>query len=125
MPHAGLLGSNDGMDNIVGVVGPIARSSRDLALFCSVMLAYEAWLLEHAVLEMPWNQDIVNGKGLPQKLSFAILWDDGVVRPHPPISDALAAVKTALIVAGHEVVNWVPLEHKAGWDLIVSDSSPY
>jgi len=33
LPHAGLMGSHDGMDEIVGCVGPIATSARDLELF--------------------------------------------------------------------------------------------
>lgn len=119
MPHSGLLGSHDGMENIVGVVGPITRSARDLELFCKVMLQYEAWLLESAVLEMPWKEDVAQGKGLPPRLSFAILWDDQVVRPHPPIVQELQRTKEALVAAGHEVIDWVPLEHMEGWELIV------
>jgi len=85
MPHAGLLGSHDGMDNIVGAVGPLARSARDLALFSKVMLDCEPWDIEAPLLHIPWNEDVVRGKGLPEKLFFAILADDGVVRPHPPL----------------------------------------
>lgn len=120
MPHAGLLGSHDGMDNIVGVVGPIARSARDLALFSKVMLSYEPWDIEAPLLHIPWNEEAARGKGLPRKLSFAILADDGVVRPHPPLLRELAETKKALIAAGHEVIDWIPLDHQAAWDLIVS-----
>lgn len=119
MPHAGLLGSHDGMDNIVGVVGPLATSARDLELFCRTMLQYEAWLLEHAVLEIPWRAEVVEGKTLPKRLSFAILWDDGVVKPHPPLVREMQRAKKALLAAGHEVIDWQPLEHKEAWDLIV------
>jgi amidase len=118
MPHAGLLGSHDGMDNIVGVVGPMARSARDLALFCRVMLESEAWREEHAVLEMPWKEDVVRGVGLPDKLSFAILWDDKVVTPHEPIRRKLVDVKKALVKAGHEVIDWTPHRHQDAWDII-------
>jgi amidase len=91
MPHAGLEGSHDGMDNIIGVVGPLATSARDLELFCSVMLQYQAWRLEHAALEIPWKpRESLN---LPKQLCFAILKDDGVVTPHPPILDALALTR--------------------------------
>ena len=89
MPHTGLLGSHDGMDNIVGVIGPIARSARDLALFSQVMLDADAWITEHQVLEMPWKPKVVEGHTLPERLSIAILADDGVVRPHPPLIRAL------------------------------------
>lgn len=113
------MGSHDGMDNIVGVVGPLATSARDLELFCRTMLQYEAWLIEHAVLEIPWRAEVVEGKTLPKRLSFAILWDDGVVKPHPPLVREMQRVKKALLAAGHEVIDWQPLEHQEGWDLIV------
>jgi len=119
LPHAGLQGSHDGMDAIVGCVGPLARSARDLGLFCKVMLDAEPWLVEPPLLEMPWNDAVAKGDGLPQKLSIAILWDDGVVAPHPPIVSALKTYKDALVAAGHDVIDWQPLNHKEGWDLIV------
>lgn len=119
MPHAGLNGSHDGMDAIVGALGPIARSARDLSLFCRVMLQYEPWLLEPSIIEIPWKQDLADGVGIPSKLTFAILWDDGVVTPHDPILNALRRTKDALIAAGHEVIPWIPLDHQGSWDLIV------
>ncbi|GJE89672.1 amidase [Phanerochaete sordida] len=118
MPHAGLLGSHDGMDAIIGALGPIATSARDLALFCRVMLQHRPWLLEPALLEMPWRQDIVDGAEIPKKLCIAILWDDGVVAPHPPVLEALASAKDALLAAGHDVIPWEPIGHQEAWDLI-------
>jgi len=106
------------MDAIVGVLGPLARSARDLSLFCGVMLGAEPWLFEPPLLEMPWKDDVAKGLGLPPKLSFAMVWDDGVVAPHPPLIQALRRVKRALIDAGHEVIDWIPLNHQQGWDLI-------
>jgi amidase len=114
------MGSHDGMDAIVGCVGPIATSARDLELFCRVMLDAEPWLREPPLLDMPWKRDAVLGDGLPEKLSIAILMDDGFVAPHPPIVDALKRCQQALVKAGHDVIEWQSLEHKRGWDLIVS-----
>ena len=119
MPHAGLLGSHDGMDAIVGALGPLATSARDLALFCRTMLQYEPWLVEPPLLEIPWRQELVDGAGLPERLSIAILWDDGVVAPHPPIVAALARARDALLAAGHDVLAWEPVEHQDAWELIV------
>lgn len=119
MPHAGLMGSHDGMDAIIGALGPIATSARDLALFCRVMLEYEPWLIEPSLIEIPWKQHVVDGEGIPQQLSIAIVWDDGVVTPHPPILDALKRTKDALTAAGHDVIRWVPVDHQYAWDLIV------
>ncbi|KAF9225479.1 amidase [Gyrodon lividus] len=119
MPHSGLLGSHDGMDAIIGCVGPLARSARDLELFCKVMLDAEPWLSEPPLLEMPWKADIAQGQGLPGKLAIAILYDDGVVAPHPPITQALRRYEAELRKAGHEVIYWQPLDHQKGWDLIM------
>lgn len=118
LPHAGLEGSHDGMDAVVGALGPLATSARDLALFCRVMLQYEPWLVEPPLLEMPWRQNVIDGVGIPKQLSIAIMWDDGVVTPHPPILDALKRTKEALIAAGHDVITWEPLDHQEAWDLI-------
>ena len=119
LPHAGLMGSHDGMDAIIGALGPLATSARDLALFCQVMSQYEPWLIEPPLIEIPWKQEIVDGAGLPTKLSIAILWDDGVVTPHTPILDALKRTSDALVAAGHDVISWDPVEHQEAWDLIV------
>ena len=114
------MGSHDGMDAIIGALGPIATSARDLALFCHTMLDHQPWLVEPQLIEIPWKQEIVDGAGLPKKLTFAILWDDGVVKPHPPIQAALQRLKRQLLDAGHEVIDWVPIDHKYAWELIVS-----
>jgi len=120
MPHTGLLGSHDGMDNIVGCVGPLATSARDLNLFCSVMLQYEAWYVEHQNLYVEWRSALAErGDGLPQKLVFGYLPDDGVVSPHPPILEEMERTKKALIAAGYEVINYEPMDHQAAWDLIL------
>lgn len=108
------------MDAIVGCVGPLATSARDLELFCRVMLDNEPWLVEAPLLDMPWKTDVAKGVGLPTKLSIAILFDDGVVAPHPPITSALKRYKQALIAAGHDVIEWRPLDHQKGWDIIAS-----
>jgi hypothetical protein len=47
--------------------------------FSRFMLGAKPWLVEPPLLEMPWNRDVADGKGLPPELSISILWDDGVV----------------------------------------------
>lgn len=115
------MGSHDGMEAIIGSLGPIATSARDLALFCRTMLQYEPWKVEPPLLEMPWSDAIYGGVNQPDKLSIAVLWDDGVVAPHPPITAALRRAECALRAAGHEVISWNILDnHQYAWDLIVS-----
>ena len=98
----------------------MATSARDLNLFCKVMLQYEAWIVEHQNLFIEWRTDVAEqGKGLPNKLVFGILADDGVVAPHPPIQKAIEKTRAALLAAGHEVIDYTPVDHQASWDLIV------
>jgi len=119
MPHAGLMGSHDGMDAIIGALGPLATSARDLEFFCRVMLQYQPWLVEPSLLEIPWRPEVAEGlHGIPTKLCIAILWDDGVVLPHPPILGALKQTRDALVRAGHEVIKWDPVDHQKAWDLV-------
>ncbi len=35
-------------------------------------------------------------------LCFAIMWDNGVIKPHPPVERALQITKKALEAAGHK-----------------------
>lgn len=84
------------------------------------MLDAEPWLHEPPLLEMAWKADVAGGQGLPEKLTIAILYDDGVVAPHPPIALALKTYEAKLRNAGHDVVLWEPLDHQLGWETIVS-----
>lgn len=121
LPRLGLKGSAAGRESIKGSIGPLATSARDLALFSQVVLQYEPWLVDPDVLYVPWRQSIVDGVGQPKRLAFALLWDDGVVAPHPPILAALKKVEAALTAAGHEVIPWPTLDnHRFAWDLLVS-----
>jgi amidase len=43
---------------------------------------------------------------LPAKLTFAVLYDDGIIRPHPPILRGLKQTVASLRAAGHEVVDF-------------------
>lgn len=59
---------------------------------------------------MPWNPNA--DSPLPKKLKIGLIWNDGVVQPHPPIIRALKATAKQLMAAGHEVVNWDTSLHK-------------
>jgi amidase len=46
------------------------------------------------------------------------MWDDGVVRPHPPITRALRETVEHLKKSGIRIVDWEPIDHQKSWDLI-------
>ncbi|KAJ5604670.1 glutamyl-tRNA amidotransferase-like protein subunit A [Penicillium lagena] len=108
LPHSGLSGLHEGMQNIVGVVGPMALCPEDLELFCTAALRPQPWLYEPSVIEIPWRIT----KSIPVHLKIGVMWNDSVVQPHPPVSRALKRTVSALKEAGHSVVDWEPHLHE-------------
>jgi amidase len=55
------------------------------------------------------------------KLKVGILWHDGVVMPHPPITRALKEIADRLKgVASVAIVDWKPYKHDLAWEIISS-----
>lgn len=72
---------------------------------------------------MPWCEDAYKLKdhgGEGAKLCFAIMWDDGCVKPVPPYKRALEMTKKALLAAGHEVIDWTPYKTEEAIEILVS-----
>lgn len=113
LPHSGLTGLHDGMKNLVGVVGPLARSIEDLELFCVAALKHEPWKYEPSLIEIPWRPETQ----VPKTLRIGVIWSDGVVQPHPPIVRALNQVVSTLTDAGHTVIDWDASLHRELYDV--------
>ncbi|EEH21528.2 hypothetical protein PABG_03744 [Paracoccidioides brasiliensis Pb03] len=84
----------DGCETILGTYGPLCTSRAAISLF----------------MESPVT--------LTKPLKIAVEWDNGVVKPHPPVLRAPREVADACRKAGMEVVDWVPLDHSRAWDII-------
>jgi amidase len=112
-PHGGLSGLHDGMQSVIGVVGPMTRSLNDADLFMSVALGNSAFLKEPAMIEKPW-QGITRSARIRR---VGVLWNDGMVQPHPPVSRALRETVASLRDAGIEVIDWEPDFHAELLDL--------
>jgi amidase len=68
------------------------------------VIAGKPWLKDPLAIKKAWDEDayqLSEHGGRGAKLCFAICWDDGKVRPHPPIIRGLEIAKKALIAAGH------------------------
>lgn len=67
-------------------------------------MSQQPWLKDPLVIRKRWSEDeyqlIDHGNG--GKLCFAIMWDNGVVMPHPPVTRGLEITKKALLAAGHQ-----------------------
>ncbi|KAJ4171739.1 hypothetical protein NW754_000318 [Fusarium falciforme] len=105
-PHFDARTALAGQEAIGGVNGPMARSVADLKLWMETVVGSEPWLRDPKALEIPWRP--VN---LPPKLKIAVLWDNGMVTPTPPVTRALKITVESLKAKGYDMVNWSPEGH--------------
>ncbi|KAJ5734292.1 hypothetical protein N7493_003078 [Penicillium malachiteum] len=116
LPRAGLKVAASGQETINGVVGPLASSSlEDIELFQKAVLDQEPWDTETSLAPVPWKTVTPN-----RNVTVGIMWDDGCVRPHPPIVRGLKLAKEKLLAAGIKVVDWEPFKHDHGYKIISS-----
>ena len=104
-----------GAESILAILGPMCASQRDIEMWMSSTLGTEPWKRDHTLVAIPWRQPT-----LGKKIRVAIMWDDGVVVPHPPVTRALKEVKAAMekYPDQFEITEWKALNHAAGWDII-------
>ncbi|KAH7126995.1 amidase signature domain-containing protein [Dendryphion nanum] len=115
LPISGFSATMLGQEHVVPVVGPLSTSLEGVGLFMRTVLGSEPWRRDQGLVPMPWRE----GGGWGVKIG--VLWDDGVVKPHPPILRALKEVVEKLQgVEGVEVVEWKPYRHDYAWSIIAS-----
>ncbi|KIJ68407.1 hypothetical protein HYDPIDRAFT_173143 [Hydnomerulius pinastri MD-312] len=114
VPYGGALNSLEGQDSVLSVFGPLTSSISGLKAFMEAVIKAKPWLRDPLAVHKSWDEDEYQLKDRDdgKNLCFAIMWDDGVCVPHPPITRALQKVKAALETAGHKVVNWEPIKHR-------------
>jgi amidase len=81
----------------------MASSLSALRIFTKTVIDSEPWDLDPSCLRMPWNerQATLIDRGAGKKLCFAMMYDNGIVKPTPPVTRALDMTKRALESAGH------------------------
>jgi amidase len=108
-----------GADPIPGVIGPMSTSLEGIKLFMKTVIESKPWLIEPALVPIPWDSDVHISSQKPLKV--AIMWNDGVVTPHPPVTRALQeAVAHLNTIPNIEVVEWKPYLHDEAWAIISS-----
>ena len=109
-----------GSDHIIPVIGPLSTSLEGIKVFMRTIIAAKPWLYEPSLLPLPWKEGAAAIEP-GSKLKVAVLWDDGVVKPHPPVTRALREVSERLkALPNVEVVDWEPYEHEEAWSIIAS-----
>jgi amidase len=106
VPYAGCVNSLEGQEAVLSVLGPMTTSIEGIKRFMKAVLDAHPWNRDPMILRMPWNESAYklaeHGNG--GQLCFGILWHDGVVHPHPPVTRALEIAKAALLAKGHRGV---------------------
>ncbi|EKM60485.1 uncharacterized protein PHACADRAFT_179748 [Phanerochaete carnosa HHB-10118-sp] len=113
LPYQGCVNSQLGQESISSVLGPMTSSPSGVLRFTKAIIDAKPWNSDPLAVRKPWSRDEYelgehgNGVGM----CFAIMWDDDIVKPHPPVIRAMEITKAALEAAGHKVINWVPHRH--------------
>ena len=116
-----MANTNPGQNTYRSTVGFLSTSLAGLEVIFRSVLSTEPWLRDPAVVPMPFRQDVVdvflsradaNGVTTASRepLKLGVLWTDGAVGPHPPITRGLHTVVDAVKNAGHKVwrvTSWI------------------
>lgn len=123
LPMLGGWAPNIGVDYIAASIGPLSTSLGGLELFMKTALAAKPWLTDSSLIAMPWNNNAWNiraKEGLPS-LKIGVMWNDQVVRVHPPVTRALREVVRKLkSIEEVEVVDFEPYKHDMAWEIAVN-----
>jgi amidase len=93
----------------------MAKTLEDMTFYSKTVVDSQPWLVDPKCVPIPWRT--VEPK---QKLKIAVLWNDRVVAPTPPVARALRETVEKLKAAGHEIVEWDPVLHPKAVEFLVS-----
>jgi len=91
----------------------MANSLEACKIFAKVVIDARPWELDPLCLRKPWDQEAyeLRDHGGGREMCFAVMWDNDVVKPHPPVRRALEMAKKAVESAGHKVIDWKSYRH--------------
>ncbi|ODQ59226.1 hypothetical protein WICANDRAFT_63720 [Wickerhamomyces anomalus NRRL Y-366-8] len=101
LPYAKVTNSMAFQPIVPSVIGPSARYLDDLKFFVKTIIDAKPWLYDPKTPPIPWREYEV-----PEKLTFGIIKNNGMITPHPPVARAMELIKSKLESLGHEVVEW-------------------
>lgn len=120
LPIDGWAATMAGSEQILATIGPLSTSLAGCKLFFKTVVEGKPWLNAPSLMPFEWR-DLDGSKEKGRKLSVGVMWDDGVVRVHPPVAEALRKVVSKLKESPNiEVVDWEPYKHDEAWEIIVS-----
>ncbi|KAI0123798.1 amidase signature domain-containing protein [Xylariales sp. AK1849] len=105
LPYQGVPVSTEGQEHVPSSVGLLTRSLSSLEYVMKVVIDARPWEQDSRCVPIPWRGDMYTSH-LSRPLTIGILSDDGVVRPHPPISRVFRTAVATLKAAGHDIIEW-------------------
>ncbi|KAH7126063.1 amidase signature domain-containing protein [Dactylonectria macrodidyma] len=114
-PYKGVCLPGGGQESVRCVISPLANSVGDLNLFQSAVLDQEPWEIETPLVPLPWRR---LAPLQPGQVTIGVIWDDGLVHPHPPVLRALTHAVAKLKAASVRVIDFEPYDHMEGFDII-------
>ncbi|KAK4569899.1 hypothetical protein LTR86_002868 [Recurvomyces mirabilis] len=112
-PHFDARTGMGGQEAVASVHGPMARSVGDVKLWIESVVGAKPWLKDPKCIPLPYRPIT-----LTQKLKIAVLWDNGMVHPTPPVTRAQQHTVEKLKAAGHEILDWPATDHAEAMILI-------
>ncbi|WEW61500.1 amidase [Emydomyces testavorans] len=118
-PSAGRIPWERSLNNqshiVPPVAGPMTTSLNSLEFFTEAFISNKPWEREHRALPIPWRKELADAPAHPLKIG--IVFDDGIVKPQPPVARALREVAEKFHAAGHDVIEWDTSSHVKGLKL--------
>ncbi|OSD05700.1 general amidase [Trametes coccinea BRFM310] len=114
LPYSGAVNSQEGQESIPSVLGPLAGTPAGVRAFTKAVLDARPWRKDPLCVRKEWSErEYALGEhgGRGARMCFAVLWDNGVTKPHPPLRRAMEMTKAALEAAGHTVIDWENHRH--------------
>lgn len=102
-----------GQEAVQSVNGPLGRTIGDIELEAKTVVDAQPWLHDPRMVPIPWRS-----VELSKRLRIAVMWNDGIVMPTPPVSRALKTMVERLKLAGHDVVDWDSKDQAQGVSLL-------
>lgn len=113
---AGGISGGAGQESVPAVEGPLTRSVEDIDYIMDVYINQgKPWVTDCTTFPMPWRKV---DKPKPEGLTVAIMYDDGIVRPTPPITRGLKELEKKLTAAGVKVVEFKPIKTQLARDTV-------
>ncbi|KAF8601153.1 general amidase [Ceratobasidium sp. AG-I] len=115
LPYYGARNCLEGQESVMSVLGPMTNSLSGLKIFTKTVIDTRPWMRDPLCIRKVWDEEayqLVEHGGRGGRKCFAMLYDDGLVKPNPPVFRAMDMMRKALESAGHEVIEWENRKHE-------------